>query len=73
MVDQSKFLELLKKHARAEQISMDDTIFGDGLNISSVRFTEFIMDLEEEFDMDIDIDDLDTSITKVGQLYERIC
>ncbi|MGH1454848.1 MAG: phosphopantetheine-binding protein [Paracoccaceae bacterium] len=51
---------------------MSDQIFGAGINLSSIAFTEFVMDLEEECDIDIDIDDLDGSIKTVGQLYERV-
>ena len=63
---------LLKKHARVLEIAMNDEIFGGGIDISSLRFTEFIMDIEEEFGIDIDVDDLDSSIRTVGQLFDRI-
>ena len=63
---------LLKKHARVKEIAMNDEIFGGGIDISSLRFTEFIMDIEEEFGIDIDVDDLDSSIRTVGQLFDRI-
>lgn len=72
MIDKDTFDTLLKKHARVDSFSMDDQIFGGGINISSIRFTELIMDLEEECDLEIDIDDLDASIKTVGQLYERL-
>lgn len=47
-------------------------LFGAGLNLSSIGFTEFILELEEINDINIDIDDLDNSIRTVGQLWERL-
>jgi len=47
-------------------------IFGGGINLSSIGFTEFIMELEEVIGRDIDIDDLDASVRTVGQLYARL-
>ena len=47
-------------------------LFGAGLNLSSIRFTEFIMTLEEDLGIDIDIDDLDAKIQTAGQLYARL-
>ena len=47
-------------------------LFGSGLNLSSIAFTEFILELEEVNDINIDIDDLDNSIRTVGQLRERL-
>ncbi len=40
--------------------------------ISSIAFAEFIMELEEETGLDIDIDDLDASIRTTDQLYDRL-
>ena len=71
-IDRDGFLTLLKKHARVLEIAMNDEIFGGGIDISSLRFTEFIMDIEEEFGIDIDVDDLDSSIRTVDQLFDRI-
>lgn len=51
---------------------MDDRLFGDGLDMSSIAFTEMVMELEDECDIDIDIDDLDSSIKTAGQLFERL-
>lgn len=70
MIVETEFLELLAKHARSDTVHLDDVLFGSGLNLSSIRFTEFIMDLEEAHDTDIDVDALDNSITTAGQLLD---
>ena len=73
MIDTASFVELLSKYARKPgPIGMEDVLFGGGLDLSSIGFTEFIMELEEVHDIDIDIDDLDASIKTVGQLYDRL-
>ncbi|MGB0410368.1 MAG: phosphopantetheine-binding protein [Pikeienuella sp.] len=72
MVQADTFLKLLRKYAKSEAAGMDDRLFGDGLDMSSIAFTEMIMQLEDECDIDIDIDDLDASITTAGQLFERL-
>lgn len=72
MIARTIFDSLLRKYARADAVSDDDVLFGGGLDLSSIRFTEFIMELEEATGLDIEIDDLDASIRTVGQLYARL-
>lgn len=72
MIDRSLFETLLTKYARVQAVAADDILFGGGINISSIGFTEFIMELEEACDRDIDIDDLDESVKTVGQLYNKL-
>ena len=72
MIDTDRFVELLGKYAKAENVQMDDVLFGEGLNISSVRFTEFLMDIEEDYNLDIDPGQLDVSIKTVGQLFQHL-
>ena len=72
MIDRSAFDNLLCKYAKVQAVAPDDILFGSGINISSIAFAEFIMELEEETGIDIDIDDLDNSIRTTGQLYERL-
>ncbi|ULB11761.1 acyl carrier protein [Cereibacter azotoformans] len=72
MIDRAVFDALLARYAKAHAVSSDDILFGSGLNISSIAFTEFVMDLEETTGLEIDIDDLDASIRTVGQLYDRL-
>lgn len=66
------FDSLLCKYAKAQAIADDDVLFGGGLDLSSIGFTEFIMELEEATGRDIDLDDLDASIRTAGQLYARL-
>lgn len=72
MISSEKFLTMLGKYTQATQAGMDDVLFGTGLDLSSIGFTEFIMALEEEMDIEIDTDALDASIKTVGQLYAKI-
>lgn len=72
MLDATKFIALLSKFAKSDTINMENVLFGGGLDLSSIGFTEFIMELEEECDIDIDADDLDASIKTVGHLYDRL-
>ena len=67
----SRFSTLLLQFCKADSIEKTDVLFGDGLDLSSIRFAEFIMTLEEETGSDIDIDDLDVSVKTAGQLYAR--
>jgi acyl carrier protein len=72
MIELRRFAELLSRYAKKDSIATDDVLFGSGLDLSSIGFTEFIMELEEEYGLDIDVDDLDASIRTAGQLHERI-
>lgn len=65
-------LTLILKYVKADTISRDDIVFGEGLDMTSIAFTEFVMSFEETYDVDIDIDDLDESIKTVGQLADRL-
>jgi len=71
-IDKGVFLSLLARCARVDTVEEDMVLFGSGLNLSSIGFTEFILELEEINDIDIDIDDLDNSIRTVGQLWDRL-
>jgi len=72
MIDRQQFEFLFCKFAKVPAVSDNDVIFGGGINLSSIGFTEFIMELEEVIGRDIDIDDLDASVRTVGQLYARL-
>jgi acyl carrier protein len=71
-LDKTVFLTLLQKYARTDDVSDDRILFGGGLDLSSIAFTEFIMDLEETADTEINIDALDASVRTVGQLWARL-
>ena len=72
MTDWTTFSQTLLAFTKAETISQDDVLFGSGLNLSSIGFTEFVMTLEEDQGIDVDVDQLDASIRTAGQLYARI-
>ena len=72
MIDQTAFLALLAKYAKTDSVSLKDTLFGSGLDLSSIAFLEFIMELEEVHDIEIDIDNLDASIKTAEQLFARL-
>lgn len=71
-MDYNGFVDILARFVKANPINPEDILFGAGIDIGSISFVEFIMTLEEEFDLDVDVDDLDASIKTVGQLYARI-
>lgn len=48
MIASEKFLTMSGKYTQAERVAMEDVLFGAGLDLSSIGFTEFIMALEEE-------------------------
>lgn len=66
------FLTRLREYSKNPDAQLTQNLFDDGLDMSSVRFTEFIMTLEEDCDIDIDIGILDASIKTAGQLLERL-
>ena len=72
MIHWDEFSALIARHAKVDSVTTDDDIFRSGLDITSIAFTEFIMDLEEVTGQDIDLDDLDASIETVGQLFARL-
>ena len=72
MTTEDRILAILKRWVKRDDVPRDILIFRDGLNMSSIAFTEFIMEVEEEFDADIDADSLDESIKTVGQLLARL-
>ena len=72
MVDWSEFSVLLARYAKTDQVGAGDILFGTGIDIPSIAFTEFIMELEEVTGTEIDLDSLDASIKTAGQLFERL-
>ena len=72
MTDWITFADTLLAFTKAGSVAQDDVLFGSGLNLSSIGFTEFVMTLEEQQGIDIDVDTLDASVRTAGQLYQRI-
>ena len=66
------FIILLSRHARGEAVEPGSLLFGEGLALSSINFLDFILDLEESYSLDIDVESLDASVRTAGQLYDRI-
>lgn len=66
------FDRLLRKYAKAAKVRDSDPLFAEGLDFSSIGFTEFVMAIEDETGLDIDPDELDHSIRTVGQLYDHL-
>jgi acyl carrier protein len=71
-LDWQGFVDILARFVKGKTISGDDILFGEGIDIGSVSFVEFIMTLEEEYGLDIDLDGLDGGIKTVRQLYDRL-
>ncbi len=72
MSKQDKILSLLAEHAGVETIKPSDKLFGGGINLSSVAYTEFVLAFEEEFDVEVEMESLDESIETVGQFIEML-
>jgi acyl carrier protein len=72
MMDWDQFSTLLAKYAKVPAVTSADVLFRTGLDMASIAFTEFVMELEEITGLDIDLDSLDASIETVGQLYNRL-
>lgn len=71
-MDWDEFSLILSRFAKVETVSASDILFGSGLDISSIAFTEFIMEIEDRFNMDVPVEDLDAGIKTAGQLFERL-
>ncbi len=67
-----EFAALLANFARASNVKADDVLFGSGLDIASIAFLEFIMELEDRLNREIDVDSLDGGVKTVRQLYDRL-
>lgn len=72
MTTKKTIINILERWTGEADISDETVLFGSGLNISSVKFIEFVMDVEEIFKIDIDIDDLDASIVTAGQISDLL-
>lgn len=72
MTDWTVFSTLLARYAKVAQVLPGDQLFRSGLDMASIAFTEFVMELEEVSGTDIDLDSLDASIETAGQLFERL-
>ena len=51
-------LDMLSKHINDGRTLAVDTDFVSGLGLESIQVTEFIMEVEEQFDIAIDLDTL---------------
>lgn len=71
-MDWSDFCVALSRFAKKTPVEKTHFLFKSDLDMSSLGFLEFIMFLEEETGIDIDVDDLDGSIETAGQLFDRI-
>ncbi len=72
MMDKDEFRTRLVKYIKPETVSDEDTLFGDGLNMTSLNLTEFVMELEDEMGITIDIEAVETDVRTVGQLYDFV-
>ncbi len=64
---------LLGKFAKLDGPAQPDAlIFGDGLNMSSISFTEFVLQFEEDFDASIFVEDLGEEIKTAEQLVDTL-
>ncbi|MGV6849283.1 MAG: acyl carrier protein [Marinibacterium sp.] len=67
-----RIMALLAKHAEVDTIGRDDKLFGGGINLSSVGYTEFVLAFEDEFDTELDLEGLDVSVETVGEFVDLL-
>ncbi len=72
MMDPQHFVALLAKYTKVDKVGMQDVLFGSGLNLSSIGFTEFIMKRGRDYDATIDFGDLDASISPAGLRFGQL-
>ena len=48
MLDRATFDRLLSKYAKVDEVRDADPLFAEGLDFSSIGFTEFVMAIEDE-------------------------
>ena len=74
-MDQEKFERFKKCAVDVLSVSADQVVpeakFADDLDADSLDLVQMVMDLEEEFDITVDEDELE-GITTVGQAFELI-
>ena len=72
MVEWIDFARLLARYAKVNEVAPEDILFGERIDLSSIAFTEFIMELEEEHGLDIDVENLEPGTLTAGQLHAFI-
>lgn len=65
-----RILELLATHAKVETVQPTDKLFSGGINLSSVSYTEFVLEFEDTFDVEVDMESLDGSVETVAQFID---
>lgn len=70
---ESTLMELLGKHVGREVALATDTDFVSGLGLESIQVMEFVMEVEEHFDISIDLDTLSgvRSVAGLAQVVAR--
>lgn len=68
-MDIDSFRRLLASCCSAQDIRDDTLLFANGLGMSSISFTEFVMLIEEETGADIDLDQVDYSTVTVRDMF----
>lgn len=59
---EDKIISMAKEEFGLEEVTLDMSLTDD-FDIDSIRALEFVMDLEEEFDIEIDDEDLESMKT----------
>lgn len=67
---EEKIFSMIKDEFDIDEISRDMKIRED-FEVDSISILEFVMDIEEEFDIEIDDDDIDKMIT-VGDVIDYV-
>jgi acyl carrier protein len=63
---------MIQRFSKSDNISEDMRVFGEGLDMESVAYAEFICEVEDEWDVELELDELGPVDQTVGQLTDRI-
>ncbi len=72
IIDWDQFASLLAKYAKSSAVRPHDVLLSGGLDMPSIAFVEFIMEIEYLTGLDIDVQTLDEHTKTAGQLYARL-
>lgn len=70
--NRTSIIGLIKRFSRADHVAEDMRVFGEGLDMESVAYAEFICEIEEDWDVELELEALGPVDQTVGQLTDRI-
>lgn len=68
----TSIVALIQKFTKASNVDEGMRVFGEGLDMESVAYAEFICEVEDEWDVELELDKLGPIDQTVGQLTDHI-